>query len=436
MTINDQGRDGGRWNAQHQGDYQPIADHGIIGDLRHLRAGRRRRHDRLVLRRPLRLPQRLRQHPRPRRRRLADRRWSTAPRAPPSSTSPTPRSWSPASSPRTGVAEVHDFFPLVAAHETDHQQRIVRRVTAVRGEVRMRTDLAAPPRLRPRRARLEAVDERRALHRRRPAARPHRHHRPRGRRRRGHRRGRRCSAGEEARFCLHVLEDGEDAARRPRRRRPLRPHGALLARLARAVDLHRSLARDGRPLRDHPQAAHPRADRRRDRRARRRACPRRSAAAATGTTATCGSATPRSPSTPCCGLGFTDEAESFMQWLSERMGESTTTATAPTSARCATSTRSTARCPARSTSSTTCAATRTRRPVRVGNAAVDQLQLDIYGELIDSVYLFNKYGPGISHDAWNDLTRVARLADRQLGARRRRHVGDPRRPPSRTPSPG
>ena len=35
-----------------------------------------------------------------------------------------------------------------------------------------------------------------------------------------------------------------------------------------------------------------------------------------------------------------------------------------------------------------------------------QLQLDIYGELIDSVYLFNKYGPGISYDAWRDLTRL------------------------------
>ncbi len=45
-------------------------------------------------------------------------------------------------------------------------------------------------------------------------------------------------------------------------------------------------------------------------------------------------------------------------------------------------------------------------PVRIGNAAGTQLQLDIYGELIDSVYLFDKHGAGISYEAWRDLTRV------------------------------
>ncbi|HXV62816.1 MAG TPA: glycoside hydrolase family 15 protein, partial [Vicinamibacteria bacterium] len=45
-------------------------------------------------------------------------------------------------------------------------------------------------------------------------------------------------------------------------------------------------------------------------------------------------------------------------------------------------------------------------PVRVGNAAYDQLQLDIYGELMDSVYLYNKYGSPISYDLWRHLRRL------------------------------
>ena len=42
-------------------------------------------------------------------------------------------------------------------------------------------------------------------------------------------------------------------------------------------------------------------------------------------------------------------------------------------------------------------------PVRVGNDAYGQLQLDIYGELMDSVYLYNKYVEPISYDFWKDL---------------------------------
>ena len=46
------------------------------------------------------------------------------------------------------------------------------------------------------------------------------------------------------------------------------------------------------------------------------------------------------------------------------------------------------------------------RPVRIGNAASNQLQLDIYGELMDAIYLANKYGDRISHDDWAGVRRI------------------------------
>lgn len=46
------------------------------------------------------------------------------------------------------------------------------------------------------------------------------------------------------------------------------------------------------------------------------------------------------------------------------------------------------------------------RPVRIGNAAYKQLQLDIYGEMLDSVYLANKYGDPISYTGWQDVQRI------------------------------
>lgn len=45
------------------------------------------------------------------------------------------------------------------------------------------------------------------------------------------------------------------------------------------------------------------------------------------------------------------------------------------------------------------------KPVRIGNDAYRQLQLDIYGELMDSVYLYNKYGEPVGYDFWKDLEK-------------------------------
>ncbi|EPJ87922.1 MULTISPECIES: glycoside hydrolase family 15 protein [Pseudomonas] len=45
-------------------------------------------------------------------------------------------------------------------------------------------------------------------------------------------------------------------------------------------------------------------------------------------------------------------------------------------------------------------------PVRIGNEAYQQTQLDIYGELMDAVYLANKYGEAISYEGWQHATRL------------------------------
>jgi GH15 family glucan-1,4-alpha-glucosidase len=44
-------------------------------------------------------------------------------------------------------------------------------------------------------------------------------------------------------------------------------------------------------------------------------------------------------------------------------------------------------------------------PVRVGNAAKDQHQLDIYGELIDTIYLYNKNHSKINYEFWQTVQK-------------------------------
>ena len=56
-------------------------------------------------------------------------------------------------------------------------------------------------------------------------------------------------------------------------------------------------------------------------------------------------------------------------------------------------------------------------PVRIGNGAAGQLQLDIYGEAIDSIYRMDHMAPVVAERGWNDLG-VARLALRALGPAR------------------
>lgn len=44
-------------------------------------------------------------------------------------------------------------------------------------------------------------------------------------------------------------------------------------------------------------------------------------------------------------------------------------------------------------------------PVRIGNGAYTQVQLDIYGELLDSVYIYDRNVEPISYSFWKDLSR-------------------------------
>ena len=39
----------------------------------------------------------------------------------------------------------------------------------------------------------------------------------------------------------------------------------------------------------------------------------------------------------------------------------------------------------------------------MGNGAAGQLQLDIYGELLDAVYLYDKYGTPLAWEFWQDI---------------------------------
>ena len=103
-------------------------------------------------------------------------------------------------------------------------------------------------------------------------------------------------------------------------------------------------------------------------------------------------------------IGFTEEAARFRGWLENRWQEAGGNGTGPLQLMYGIDGR------AELTEETLdhLEGYRGSRPVRIGNAAYRQLQLDIYGELMDAVYLHNKYVGPVSYDGW---VRLRRLVD-------------------------
>jgi GH15 family glucan-1,4-alpha-glucosidase len=101
-------------------------------------------------------------------------------------------------------------------------------------------------------------------------------------------------------------------------------------------------------------------------------------------------------------LGFTEEAGSFMEWLEGRVRDAADRESGPLQIMYGIDGRE--RLPEEELSHLE--GYMGSAPVRIGNGAANQLQLDVYGELMDSVYLCNKGGLPIYHEGWTEITRT------------------------------
>jgi GH15 family glucan-1,4-alpha-glucosidase len=102
------------------------------------------------------------------------------------------------------------------------------------------------------------------------------------------------------------------------------------------------------------------------------------------------------------GLGYTEEAAAFGGWLRDRISEQAGEASGPLKIMY----RIDGSSDLEEEFLDHLEGYRGSRPVRIGNGAADQLQLDIYGEAMDSIYLADTHGLQVGHQAWTRLAHV------------------------------
>lgn len=102
------------------------------------------------------------------------------------------------------------------------------------------------------------------------------------------------------------------------------------------------------------------------------------------------------------GLGYTEEAEAFVAWLMDRVHESVGTGSGPLKIMY----RVDGSSDLVEETLDHLAGYRASVPVRIGNGASDQLQLDIYGEAMDSIHLADTHGLQLPHVGWNQISEM------------------------------
>ena len=98
-------------------------------------------------------------------------------------------------------------------------------------------------------------------------------------------------------------------------------------------------------------------------------------------------------------VGFEDEARNFMGWLRDRCQQDRDGLLQPLYG-------IDGRSDVAEVELTHLSGYMNSSPVRLGNGAFNQRQLDLYGAVLDAAYLYNKYGAPLDYDLWRNLAKI------------------------------